>query len=95
MADKLKSTDLKESADRAYSLGWEAQEAGRHRKAIKYFTSALAADPDHLDAQAMRGVSFALLKQYERAIEDYDAVLQRSPGDASTYNNRAISLKYL
>lgn len=92
---KMKKTAKDDRADRHYRLGWDAQEAGRHKEAIKHFTEALDTDPDLVDALAMRGVSFALLKKYERAIEDYDAVLQRSRDDAATYNNRAISLKNL
>jgi tetratricopeptide (TPR) repeat protein len=58
------------------------------KKSIEYLTQAIQLDPDFTLAYISRGVDYALLKQFDRAIADFDQAIRFDPNQAMTYNNR-------
>ena len=42
-----------------------------------------------------RGAAYAVLGQYQLAIEDYDKAIQLDPEDAMAYYNRGVAYKEL
>jgi tetratricopeptide (TPR) repeat protein len=45
-------------------------------------------DPNSADAYNNRGTVYSDLKEYERAIEDYNKTIELDPNSADAYNNR-------
>ena len=56
-------------------------------KAVEYFTRAISLDQEFSSAFTNRGLAYRDLKQYERAIRDYDRAIDLDPADVD-YNNR-------
>lgn len=63
-------------------------------RAIDHFTAAIRRSPT-IDAYHQRGVAFATLKQYEKAIADFDAVIERDANNVAAYNDRGNALRKL
>ena len=53
-------------------------------------TKAIRLDPQYAKAYNNRGLGYAELKQYERAIGDYDEAIRLDPKEARAYNNRGL-----
>ncbi|MBT9438251.1 MAG: tetratricopeptide repeat protein, partial [Desulfobacterales bacterium] len=47
------------------------------------------------EAYYNRGVAYAFLNQYERAIEDYNKAIALDPNNAEAYNNRGVAYAFL
>jgi Flp pilus assembly protein TadD len=43
-----------------------------------------------MDAFIDRGVAYADLKQFEKAIQDYNQAIELNPKDARAFNNRGV-----
>ena len=54
------------------------------------FNKALKIKPEFAAAYSNRGLAYAFLGQYEKAIEDYNRALELEP-DGNTYYNRAMA----
>ncbi|MEV3987520.1 tetratricopeptide repeat protein [Streptomyces sp. NPDC049837] len=69
-------------ADVAYvatSLGQLAWSQGEFDEALKHFTTALRAEPDHVPALEGRGRAHAARGETERAVNDLEEVVRRHP----------------
>jgi tetratricopeptide (TPR) repeat protein len=51
---------------------------------------ALQIDPDLAVAYAVRGYAWQFLKQYDRAIQDYDQANRLDPNSVMAYSGRAL-----
>lgn len=69
--------------------GDESSAVGQHRQAVALYGCAIDIDPARPEAYKARGkVYLDYLNNLDRAIEDYTAVIERTPDDAIAYNNR-------
>ena len=48
-------------------------------------------DPQYTDAYFNRGVAYGDLGEYDRAIQDYDAVVRLDPEYTDAYHNRGFA----
>jgi len=62
---------------------------------IRLYTKAIELDPKFSFAYNNRGISYAELEQYQRAIEDYNQAIKLNPDFATAYVNRGISYSEL
>ena len=72
--------------------GRQLQRAQRLDEALARFTTALALDPDHLEALGNRGSVLGALRRYDEALRDYDRALALSPNHAMLLYNRGSAL---
>jgi tetratricopeptide (TPR) repeat protein len=64
------------------------------KKAIDYLNKAIKMQPDFADAYWIRGLAYADLGQYQRAIEDYNKSMRLKPNDL-IYNHRGLAYRNL
>ena len=57
-------------------------------KSIEYLNEAIRLKPDYADAYKNRGGAYANLKEYRRAIQDYDTAIRLKLDYAKAYYNR-------
>ena len=51
-------------------------------------------DPKNTEAHLLRGIQFNDRKSdYDKAIEDYNAVIELEPNHSAAYNNRCVSYR--
>jgi tetratricopeptide (TPR) repeat protein len=75
-----------------YGLGRAFKRTGKPEKAVQYFDKSLLLAPWYHKALTGRGLTLIELGQYDSAISDFNTILnQYLPGDAETYNNRALA----
>jgi protein O-mannosyl-transferase len=72
-----------------FILTWA--QAGYWRSNITLFSHALEATSDNYLIQENRGVAYAKLGNYSRAIEDYDRAIEINPKHVDTYNERGAA----
>ena len=61
---------------------------------LVHFPSALdSLNPQDSDAYLGRGVAYAYLNQYERAIQDFDEAIRLNPEYANAYLLRGVTYK--
>jgi tetratricopeptide (TPR) repeat protein len=75
--------------DKANSL-WD-ENGGRFtdpKTAIEYLNNTIKLQPDYDKAYLNRGIAYANLSQYHRAITDYNEAIRLKPDDSSAYLNR-------
>lgn len=91
--EKYGSSEKDWAADavgRAYgNRGNSRLRQGRFEPAISDFNKSMELCPYSVDPVLNRGVAFEGLKEYERAIEDYQAVLDVNESDPAAWNNFA------
>jgi Zn-dependent protease len=92
-------TMQKQAAERAKThAGYRLFEQGRgyllsreYAQAIECFSRALQAEPDELNYLDYRAYTFAQMDNFERAIADYNVLIERAPRRADFYTARAQS----
>ena len=65
------------------------------KKVIKYLSEAIRLDPNYASAYNNRGNAYGDLKQFDRAIADYDQAIRLDPNVADAYNNRGYAYRDL
>nr|WP_080435641.1 tetratricopeptide repeat protein [Burkholderia ubonensis] len=68
---------------------------GRHRDALALCERALAQDPGHAEANAVRGDALLALGDGDAALAAYDRALGREPGHALAWRKRGETLRML
>jgi tetratricopeptide (TPR) repeat protein len=77
------------------NTGWQLQLAtyvnanNQPRKAIKLFNAVLEEDPENLMARRGRADAFLSTGEHDKALADYDAVVESQSDDSSVLNNLA------
>jgi tetratricopeptide (TPR) repeat protein/mono/diheme cytochrome c family protein len=69
-------------------LGHHSLSAGNLVAAVNAFTEALALDPDNDAVRLARGHAWREAREFDRAIEDYNLVIQLRPLDPPGYHGR-------
>lgn len=74
---------------------YESGRGTKLQKTIDYLNEAIRLNPDFADAYIQRGIVYADMKKYQRAIMDYDKAIilklrdrSSTPNRATAYNNR-------
>ena len=74
------------------SMNWsDAQRAELNHHLLDELTKALALDPNLLPAVSDRAEVYFSLKQFQRAIPDYDKAIALDPKDYGAYNDRGLA----
>jgi tetratricopeptide (TPR) repeat protein len=68
---ELRALERRERAREPYNEGLQLAARGAYVDAIQHFKTALAADPDFLDARYNLGVTYQNMKAYDQALEQY------------------------
>lgn len=87
MSGDYLSKDKLESLTYFYK-GYNAEENGDHKEAIKDYDKYIEANPKDPKAYNYRGIAYFKLKNYEKAIADYSKALNLNPALVSSINNR-------
>ncbi len=95
-----KETELREAtAEICYKIGYEISKGLRNEKkpeeSIPFLKRAIELKEDYAWAYIVRGITYRTLKDYQRAIADYDRAIDLDPTDASAYNNRGFAHLWL
>ncbi len=69
------STFSQYSANEYYDFGRSKINDGNYDEAVDFLTRAIETDPEFESARVLRGEAFINLSEYERAIKDYDHVI--------------------
>lgn len=83
------------NSDAHFLLARYYQERGNHHEAIIEFEKTLAIDPGNVKALNAMGVSCDFLKQFERALDCYQAALRLDADSANIYYNNIGQSLYL
>jgi len=95
LADCEKAIALDPKLAAAYNLrGTVVRSTGDPRKAVEDFTRALELSPD-LDNYYQRGATYQLLREYQKALADFNEAIQFNPSSAQAYFARADSKRAL
>ena len=70
------------SSEVPYALGGVARREGHWDESIAYWEAALALDPRNLDLLADTAWTYAMLRQFPRALKLYDRALEIAPDDS-------------
>lgn len=70
---------------------WQGGKYKDPRKAVDYWSRALAGNQNTAAAFSNRGLAYHELRQYQKAVNDYSAAIQKDPDYAAAYNNRGNS----
>jgi tetratricopeptide (TPR) repeat protein len=81
-ADDVARLKVREQAREPYNKGIELAENGAYIDAVTQFRSALAIDPDFVDAHYNLGVTLQKLNSNEKALEQFKDVVRLRPDDA-------------
>jgi len=71
-----------------YFKGNERLQSGDFQGAVNALTKALAKDPENFGALLNRGLAYENLKQYDKALADYDRAIAIVPAFGRAYHNR-------
>jgi tetratricopeptide (TPR) repeat protein len=84
--------------EKVFSL-WVDNKHSNPREALKYLNKAIELDPKYASAYHLRGIAYAVLEEYRRAIKDYNKAIELNPelDDALSeiYSNRGHAYSYL
>ena len=72
--------------------GRELLNAGHYREAVEELNAAIAADSQFAVAYNARGFAYYLLRDYARALADFDKAIELNPGYKNAIDNRAMAL---
>ena len=84
-----KGLDAVALRDQALKL-WKDGKYSNPRRVIELLDDAIELDPGYADAYLTRGLAYKNLKQYTRAIQDYNKAIEFDPGYELTYHARGI-----
>ena len=76
--------------DKALAL-WDGAKFTDPKKVIEYSSNAIIIQPDFAEGYGNRGLAYANLGQYNRAIEDYNETIRLKPNLANAYSNRGLA----
>jgi len=62
---------------------------------VQQFDQAILLDPDYAFARFQRGKAYSRLKAYEKALENYDSLIDQYPGWTELYHARGLIHGYL
>lgn len=82
-------------AEVMFKTGEAAYRSGDHKGAILYFTESLKANPAHLNAYLQRGFCYSLLKEYDKAVEDFSSVIGHKNDHVWAYISRGSAYNKL
>jgi hypothetical protein len=77
--------------DSHYAMGCSLQERKRHKLAIREFEQVILSDPNHVRAYNRMAISYDLLGDFPRAIENYKKALTVNPDVDYVHNNLGYS----
>jgi len=92
MASFEESIDLAASPDAYVLLGVLLSGAGRNSEAVAQYESALALDPESVDARYNLGVEWGKQGRWEAAAAEYRAALEHDPDHVEAANNLGAAL---
>jgi len=76
----------------ANELGWNDEAREKiDQKVLGYYNQALSIDPDLISALKGRALIYLDLKQYMKAIDDYDKIISADPEDWIDYHDRGLA----
>lgn len=90
---KLRNSVGAELSIKSQKVGDPNQEKAMLQEAIGHLTEAIRIHPTYENAYLQMGNAYNYLKQYDKAIEYYDKVLQLDPDDLNGINNKAVALR--
>ncbi len=76
-------------ADAFYHRGTELHRLNDLSGAISYYTEALYINPQHTDALYNRGIAYYDSEKYNKALFDFDALIELRPQDGQAFEQRA------
>jgi tetratricopeptide (TPR) repeat protein len=83
-AESLEASDY-------YDQGVELLNAGKAVDAIPFFDQAIRLKPQYAQAYNNRAIAYHLLRQFNRALTDYNLAIQINPKLTEAYYNRGIT----
>lgn len=83
----ISSSANAQDAKAFYSTGVKFLKANNLSDALTYFTKAIDAKPQYIDAYKMRAEVYEMQNKIQNALEDYERVLTLAPKDATVYSN--------
>lgn len=87
--DLLQSSKLERCSTTFYNLGLAYGNLQQFESAVKYFTQAIALNPNDAASFSNRGISYKALRQFENAVADFSTALTLNAESASSYDHRA------
>jgi len=76
-------------AERFYQYAVDFHKGGNLERAIDYYTEAILKDPYHTNALYNRGLAYYTQEKYNKALYDFDQVIDISPDDVQAFEQRA------
>ncbi len=90
---KLRNSVGAELSIKSQSESNETTKAAMLQEAIGHLQEAIRIHPTYENAFLQLGNAYNYLKQYDKAIEYYDHVLQLDPNDLNGINNKSVALR--
>jgi tetratricopeptide (TPR) repeat protein len=75
----LISSVFSQSAKKFYKSGQDFFDAGNYKDAIAQYTSAINISPEYEEAYQMRGLSYQMLKEHQKAADDFNRAVIFNP----------------
>ncbi|HEY6285729.1 MAG TPA: tetratricopeptide repeat protein, partial [Ktedonobacteraceae bacterium] len=87
-----KEIELREAAAEAcYEVGKGLGQERKYTESIRFLNRAIELNSDYTWAYIVRGLTYYEdLKEYQRAIADYNRAIELDPSNAAGYNNRGL-----
>lgn len=80
-----------QEARELFAKGNEAFKNGKYKLATDFFSKSISKAPNKPAIYFNRGSSYALLKDYLKAIRDFTKTIELSPKHFDAYNNRGLA----
>src|ERR1700748_2404630 len=74
-----------------YQKGYGEHAIKDYKMALKYYDSALVANPDYSDVYLERGLMKFYLNDLRGSIDDYNKFIARNPNSSTAFDNRGYS----
>lgn len=84
-----------QNAKKAYKTGIDFYEAGNYKDAIEQFSNAITLNPEYKEAYVMRGQAYELIKDYQKASDDFKRTVIFDPKSEVLLTNLGRSLNEL